>query len=41
MEGLKDRKNKIFNEFCSVIPQNILTITLESLILWERGGTTA
>jgi hypothetical protein len=32
-EGLGDRIIAIFIEFCPVIPQNILTINRESLIL--------
>ena len=37
---LEDRKNMIINEIWSVIPQNILTISRESLMLCEQGGTT-
>ena len=37
---LEDRKNMIINEIWSVIPQNILTISRESLMVDEQGGTT-
>jgi hypothetical protein len=39
-KDLGDRKNMIINEIWPVTPQNILTISRESLILCERGGTT-